>query len=59
MYLRGRVATDDGTTVPYDVLVERICNNRVRQQLYASPRGEFSMERAALPSVSEPAQAKL
>ena len=44
MYLRGRVATDDGTTVPYDVLIERICNNRVRQQLYASPRGEFSMQ---------------
>lgn len=44
MYLRGRVATDDGTPVPYDVMVERICNNRVRQQLYASPRGEFSMQ---------------
>jgi tetratricopeptide repeat protein len=44
MFLRGRVATDDGTPVPFDVLVERVCNNRVRQQLYASSRGDFSME---------------
>jgi cytochrome c-type biogenesis protein CcmH/NrfG len=44
MYLRGRVATNDGTTVPNDVLIERICNNRVRQQSYASFHGEFSMQ---------------
>jgi tetratricopeptide (TPR) repeat protein len=43
MYLRGRVATDDGTPVPFDVLVERVCNNRVRQQSYASAHGDFSM----------------
>jgi tetratricopeptide (TPR) repeat protein len=44
MFLRGRVATDDGTPVPSDVLVERFCNNRVRQQSYASPHGDFSMQ---------------
>jgi hypothetical protein len=44
MFLRGRVATDDGTAVPHDVLVERVCNNRVRQQLYASSHGDFSMQ---------------
>jgi hypothetical protein len=44
MFLRGRVATDDGTPVPFDVLVERVCNNRVRQQLYASSQGDFSMQ---------------
>jgi hypothetical protein len=44
MFLRGHVATDDGTPVPNDVLVERVCNNRVRQQLYASSRGDFSMQ---------------
>jgi hypothetical protein len=44
MFLRGRVATDDGTPVPFDVLVERVCNNSVRQQLYASSRGDFSMQ---------------
>src|SRR6266404_8871825 len=44
MFLRGRVATDDGTVVPRDVLVERVCNARVRQQVYATSRGDFSME---------------
>jgi hypothetical protein len=44
MFLRGRVATDDGTPVPFDVLVERVCHNTVRQQLYASSRGDFSMQ---------------
>src|SRR5260370_1513094 len=44
MFLRGRVATDDGTPVPNNVMVERICNNRVRQQVYASLRGDFSMQ---------------
>src|SRR3984893_7329440 len=44
MFLLGRVATDDGTPVPHDVLVERVCNARVRQQVYATSFGDFSME---------------
>jgi tetratricopeptide (TPR) repeat protein len=44
MFLRGRVATHDGTPVPNDLLVERICNNRVRQEVYASLHGDFSMQ---------------
>ena len=44
MFLLGRVATDDGTPVPHDMLVERVCNASVRQQVYASSRGDFSME---------------
>ena len=44
LFLRGRVATDDGTPVPNDVLVERVCNNRARQEVYASSRGDFSMQ---------------
>jgi len=44
MFLLGRVATDDGTPVPHDVLVERVCNARVRQQVYATSHGDFSME---------------
>jgi len=44
MFLLGRVATDDGTTVPYDVLVERVCNASVRQQVYATSGGNFSMQ---------------
>ena len=44
MFLQGRVATQDGTAVPTDLFVERICNNRVRQQVYASPGGDFTMQ---------------
>lgn len=44
MFLMGRVATDDGTAVPHDVVVERVCQNNVRQQVYASTHGDFSME---------------
>lgn len=44
MFLRGRVAMHDGSSVPNDVLIERICNNRVRQEVYAAPQGDFSMQ---------------
>jgi tetratricopeptide (TPR) repeat protein len=44
MFLLGHVATNDGTSVPNNVMVERICNNRVRQQVYAGPNGDFSMQ---------------
>jgi thioredoxin-like negative regulator of GroEL len=40
----GRVRTGDGSAIPNDMLVERVCNNRVRQQIYAAPNGEFSMQ---------------
>jgi Tetratricopeptide repeat len=43
MYLRGRVATEDSTHIPNDVLVERVCNQGVRQQVYASTLGDFTM----------------
>jgi hypothetical protein len=48
MFLLGRVATDDGTPVPNDVLVERICNVSVRQQVYATSRGDFSMQMGSM-----------
>ena len=44
LFLRGKIATNDGTSLPNDALVERICNNRVLQQVYASPGGDFSMQ---------------
>jgi len=44
MYLEGRVTTDDGTPVPHDVMIERVCNAGIRQQVYASARGEFTMD---------------
>jgi outer membrane protein assembly factor BamD (BamD/ComL family) len=44
MYLNGQIKTTDGSAVPFDVMVERICNERVRQQVYAGPQGAFSMQ---------------
>lgn len=44
LFLRGRIATNDGTPLPNDTLVERICNNTVLQQVYATPSGDFTME---------------
>src|SRR5215469_3313053 len=39
VYLMGQVATDDGSALPNEVKVERVCNASVRQQVYASPAG--------------------
>jgi hypothetical protein len=44
MFLGGRVATYDSSPVPSDMLVERVCNNKVRQEVYASPHGDFTMQ---------------
>jgi tetratricopeptide (TPR) repeat protein len=44
MFLRGRVTIQGGSVVPNDMLVERVCNNRTRQQVYASSHGDFSMQ---------------
>jgi tetratricopeptide (TPR) repeat protein len=47
LYLAGRVATSDSTALPANVLVERVCNSRVIQQIYASLQGDFRMQLAA------------
>jgi hypothetical protein len=48
MFLLGRIATSDGTPVPSDAMVERVCNNNVRQQVYtSSSHGDFSMQLGA------------
>ena len=44
LFLTGRVKTTDGTALPSNTLVERVCNARTRQQIYASPNGSFSMQ---------------
>ncbi|MGB2633825.1 MAG: tetratricopeptide repeat protein [Candidatus Acidiferrum sp.] len=44
MFLSGRVATDDGTPVPHDASVEVVCNEKVRQKVYASPGGAFNIQ---------------
>ena len=44
LFLRGRIATNDGTSLPNDALVERVCNATVRQQVYTTPQGDFTMQ---------------
>src|SRR5262249_49093462 len=44
MFIRGRVAPGDGSVLPSNVMVERICNTRVRQQVYATLQGDFNMQ---------------
>lgn len=44
LFIRGRITTNDGTPLPHDAIVERVCNSRVRQQVHASPGGDFSMD---------------
>ena len=44
MFLRGRIATNDGSAVPSNLMIERVCNNRTRQEVYASLHGDFSMQ---------------
>jgi tetratricopeptide (TPR) repeat protein len=44
MFLLGRVRAADGTAIPNDALVERVCNTGVRQQVHVNPAGEFSMQ---------------
>jgi outer membrane protein assembly factor BamD (BamD/ComL family) len=48
LYLIGQIATDDGSPIPHDVLVERVCDGRVRQQVHVSPRGGFSMQMGSM-----------
>jgi len=43
MYLMGRVSISDGSTVPHDVMIARVCGEITRQQVYVGPNGEFSM----------------
>jgi len=47
-FLQGRVATNDGTPAPNDALVERICDNNVRQQIHTSFHGEFTMDMGSM-----------
>lgn len=44
LFVTGKLATDDGSNLPSNAIVERVCNSKVRQQVYASPAGDFSMQ---------------
>jgi Tfp pilus assembly protein PilF len=44
LFLTGHIKTSDGTVLPNDATVQRVCNQNVRQQVYASFHGDFSMQ---------------
>jgi tetratricopeptide (TPR) repeat protein len=44
VFVLGQVKTSDGSAVPNDAMVERVCNESVRQQVYAGSQGSFSMQ---------------
>ena len=44
MFLVGHVTTNDATAVPSNIMIERVCKDKVRQQVYAAPNGDFNME---------------
>src|SRR4029077_11972870 len=44
IFPRGGAESHDGASIPHDMLLAGLCNNRVRQQVYASPHGDFSMQ---------------
>ena len=44
LFLGGHVDISGGGTVPNDVLIQRVCRERERQQVYASPGGDFTMQ---------------
>jgi hypothetical protein len=48
MFIRGRVDINDGTPIPHDLLVERVCNSSVLQQVYPTPSGDFSMQMGSM-----------
>jgi len=44
MFIRGRVATNDSTSLPQNVSLEVVCNEKVRKQAYASTDGDFNLQ---------------
>jgi Tetratricopeptide repeat len=44
IFLLGNVASNDGTALPNDVRIDRICDSKIRQQVFATSRGDFSMQ---------------
>ena len=48
LFLMGQIVTDDGSPIPHDMIVERVCNGKVNQQVHVSARGDFSMQMGSM-----------
>jgi hypothetical protein len=44
IFLSGKVVMEDGTPPPDSVVIERICNGRVRPEAYTDSKGRFSFQ---------------
>jgi tetratricopeptide (TPR) repeat protein len=56
VFLSGRVALEDGTPPPEQVLVQRACNGRAIPQGYTDAQGHFSFELGRNPALALDAQ---
>ncbi|HTB11551.1 MAG TPA: tetratricopeptide repeat protein [Bryobacteraceae bacterium] len=43
-FFYGKVAMSDGTALPYQVVIERVCGGSARRQAYADSKGDFSFQ---------------
>jgi tetratricopeptide (TPR) repeat protein len=43
-FIVGKISTGDGSSLPNDASIQRICTSHVRQQVYANSQGNFSMQ---------------
>lgn len=44
MFINGKLAMDDGSALPPNILVDRICNGQTRQQVHADIKGNFTFQ---------------
>jgi tetratricopeptide (TPR) repeat protein len=44
IFLSGKVVMEDGTPPPDSVVIERLCNGRVRPEAYTDSKGRFSFQ---------------
>src|SRR5262245_31461496 len=51
IFLSGSVRLTDGTVPPDTVLIERVCNGRVRPEGYTDSKGNFSFQVGAQPGM--------
>src|ERR1700722_6250230 len=43
-FFYGKIATSDGTALPSQVVIERVCGGSARRQAYADSKGDFSFQ---------------
>jgi len=44
MFINGKVAMDDGSSLPSNILIDRICSGQTRQQVHADLKGNFTFQ---------------